>query len=354
MVMTLPFKTVHRIAFISAVTLSLVSLILFVIYFEFTITLVATVFAVFAAVYSVVYLVANGLLSKRLSALGDITLASLFAPSAHLRASDTHQTNDLDTLIELTKQIQLLNREEFKRLNQSENFRKEFIGDISHELKTPIFTMQGYLETLADGAIDDSTVNKKFLKKAQNNVARLITLTQDLTEISRLETGDVKPRKQVVALTAVIRDVLESLSDMALKHRVQLKHTSEDQQVFVLADRNQIRQVLFNLVENAIKYNQPAGYVHVSVHFYQPVPKKAIVSVMDNGIGIQAIDIPRITERFFRVDKSRSRDQGGTGLGLSIVKHIIESHKERLIIESSPQKGSNFSFTLDMADPSSV
>lgn len=350
--MTLPYRTVHRISLFSAAALAVLSLFVAIVIYGSGLFLLPVGTLVFGSVYGIVFLTAHSVLSKRMNVLRDLIMASLFAPSAHSRIPVSQQSHDLDTLLDLTKQVQLLNKQEFKRLNQSENFRKEFIGDISHELKTPIFTIQGYLETLADGAIDDSSVNRKFLKKAQNNVNRLITLTQDLTEISRLETGEHKPRKQVVALTAVVRDVLESLSDMAFKHRVELNHEANHKQVFVLADRNQIRQVLFNLVENAIKYNKPNGYVHIKLKFNEPVHNKVIISVIDNGIGIQAKDVPRITERFFRVDKSRSRDQGGTGLGLSIVKHIIESHNEQFMVESNPGNGSTFSFTLDIADQS--
>jgi two-component system phosphate regulon sensor histidine kinase PhoR len=235
---------------------------------------------------------------------------------------------------------------EIQRLNRIENYRKEFIGDISHELKTPIFAIQGFIETLLNGAIDDEEVNRKFLQKAQRNVNRLIYLTKDLMEISKLETGELKSEVQDVYLHDIIIDVTDNLQYKAEKEEVTLKTEELPKNTLVRADRNQIKQVLINLIENAIKYNKKGGRVTVGVKPFSKDDDRLLVYVEDTGIGINQQFIERVTERFFRVDKSRSREKGGTGLGLAIVKHIMEAHGEEFFIESTPNVGSTFSFTL--------
>jgi len=238
---------------------------------------------------------------------------------------------------------------EIQRLNKIENYRKEFIGDISHELKTPIFAIQGFVETLLNGALEDESVNRKFLQKAMRNVNRLIFLTKDLMEISKLETGELKSEPENMYLYGIVHEVVESLQYKAQQEQIHLHVGQIDRNLSVKADKNQLRQVLINLVENGIKYNSPNGNVNV---FVTPAKSQSrvVVTIEDTGIGIDEADIPRVTERFFRVEKSRSRERGGTGLGLSIVKHIIEAHGETLRIKSEPNKGSKFSFSLTKSE----
>lgn len=239
---------------------------------------------------------------------------------------------------------------EIQRLNRIENYRKEFIGDISHELKTPIFAIQGFIETLLNGALEDEEVNRDFLKKAMRNVNRLIYLTKDLMEISKLETGELKSEIEEIYLYEVLNDIIESLNYKAEKENIELTVKNFDKNIQVKADKNQVKQVLINLIENGIKYNVPGGKVEVSVFTKPKQPERIFVSVHDTGIGIDEKDIPRVTERFFRVDKSRSRERGGTGLGLAIVKHIMEAHGEKFSIESEPNKGSTFTISLRRRD----
>ncbi len=248
-------------------------------------------------------------------------------------------------LVKASKKVE----KEIQRLNKIENYRKEFIGDISHELKTPIFAIQGFIETLLNGAIDDPEVNEVFLQKAMRNVNRLTYLTKDLMEISKLETGELKSKFQDIFLLDMVIDVVENLQYKAQKERVSLNVMEFDKNLQVRADRHQIKQVLINLLENAIKYNVPDGYVEVGIKPDKKDPDRIRLYTKDSGIGIDPKDIPRVTERFFRVDKSRSREKGGTGLGLSIVKHIIEAHGENLYIESG-EEGTIFSFTLTKAN----
>lgn len=254
--------------------------------------------------------------------------------------------DELDYLIKQSIRASKTVEREIHRLNRIENYRKEFIGDISHELKTPIFAIQGFIETLLNGAIEDDEVNRQFLKKAMRNVNRLIYLTKDLMEISKLETGELKTQTQDIYLRDVIMDVAENLQYKAQKEDVQIFVNDFDKNLLVNADRNQIKQVLINLIENAIKYNKPGGSVTIGIKSFPQSKHRVLVYVEDTGIGIDQKYIDRVTERFFRVDKSRSREKGGTGLGLAIVKHIMEAHGERFFIESTPNAGSIFSFTL--------
>ena len=274
----------------------------------------------------------------------------------YFRDYDDLQTKNLDELDYLIKQSVRASKtveREIQRLNRIENYRKEFIGDISHELKTPIFAIQGFIETLLNGAIDDEEVNRKFLEKAFRNVNRLIYLTKDLMEISKLETGELKSDIQEIYLKDVIMEIIDNLQYKAKKAQVLLK-TDISQNYQVSADRNQIKQVLTNLIDNGIKYNVKGGKVTVGVKPWAEDENRVLVYVKDTGIGISQQHIERVTERFFRVDKSRSREDGeGTGLGLAIVKHIIQAHDEELFIESIPNVSSSFSFTLSKTDHTS-
>lgn len=262
-----------------------------------------------------------------------------------------------DELDKLTKEIIIANHaihKELNRLNKIENYRKEFIGDISHELKTPIFAIQGFVETLLNGALHDKEVNEVFLKKTMRNVNRLIFLTNDLMEISKLETGELKSSKSDVYLRDIVLDVMESLQYKAQKEEIEIRLKDFSKNLQVRVDRNQIKQVLINLIENGMKYNRAGGHVEIGTEENGGKDGKVVLYVRDNGIGIDPDDLDRVTERFFRVDKSRSREKGGTGLGLAIVKHIIEAHGEKLFIESKPDMGSTFSITLTKAGYVSV
>lgn len=258
----------------------------------------------------------------------------------------TFYEDELDYIIKhLIKSSRTVERE-IQRLNRIENYRKEFIGDISHELKTPIFAIQGFIETLLNGALEDEEVNRAFLQKAMRNVNRLTYLTKDLMEISKLETGELKSDLEEIYLYDIVHETVESLNYKAEKEQVELKVVPFDRNLQVRADRNQLKQVLINLIENGIKYNIQGGSVEVGIKDIPKKRSKISLYITDTGMGIDEADIPRVTERFFRVDKSRSRERGGTGLGLAIVKHIIEAHGEELKIKSRANEGSTFSISL--------
>ncbi|MGM0506431.1 MAG: sensor histidine kinase [Bacteroidota bacterium] len=296
-------------------------------------------------VFFTVYLISTRLLKERLNTLHQLvrSIAKKAFNEEYPPPGEHH--DELDLLHTQALRARITIEREIKRLNKIEDYRKEFIGDISHELKTPIFAIQGFLETLLDGALEDPEVNRQFLTKAMKNANRLSYLTKDLMEISRLETGELKADVQPVRFHEILDDVLEHLAYKAQKEEVELLSDIPEELV-VMADRAQLKQLLVNLIENGIKYNRPGGFVRISSEPLGKSSHRVLFTIEDNGIGMDARDIPRITERFFRIDKSRSRERGGTGLGLSIVKHIIESLGEDLKIESAPNEGSRFRFTL--------
>lgn len=234
---------------------------------------------------------------------------------------------------------------ELEALKGREKYRKEFIGNVSHELKTPLFTVQGYISTLLDGAAEDPNVRDKYLKRAEKGVDRLIYIVNDLDMITKLEIGDINLNLEVFDIIELISNVYELLEIKADNKNISLildKNYSEP--IMVIADQERIQQVLTNLVVNSIKYGHINGTTEISIENLNS--SKLIIRVTDNGEGIEAKDLSRIFERFYRVDKSGSREEGGSGLGLSIVKHIIEVHEEKIYVESKLAVGSEFSFTL--------
>ncbi|MDP4579407.1 MAG: ATP-binding protein [Saprospiraceae bacterium] len=226
-------------------------------------------------------------------------------------------------------------------------YRRNFMGDVSHELKTPIFNIQGYIETLLDGAVDEPHINRHFLQKASKNVDRLQTIINDLETISRLESGDSMLELRIFDIKKLVEEVFEELEIKAAARNVALIFKEGAQQGFkVKADREKVHQVLINLVHNAIKYGKNNGYIKLS--FYD-MERQILIEVADNGAGISKEHLPHLFDRFYRVEKSRSRNAGGTGLGLAIVKHIIEAHQQTIHVRSSVEMGSTFGFTLEKA-----
>jgi two-component system, OmpR family, phosphate regulon sensor histidine kinase PhoR len=233
---------------------------------------------------------------------------------------------------------------EIEQLRKAETYRREFLANVSHEIKTPIANIQGYISTLLGGGMDDPEINKDFLHKTEKNIDRLIELVDDLDIISSLESGEVHLEKTRFDIVALAKEVFEFMEDSAQLNEIKFVQGNDDNTPFwVYADRDRIRQVLVNLVDNSVKYGRKGGRTKVSVY---DMYENYLIEVSDNGIGIEEQHIPRLFERFYRVDKHRSRAEGGTGLGLAIVKHIIEAHDQTVNVRSSPKIGSTFSFTL--------
>lgn len=243
-----------------------------------------------------------------------------------------------------------LKQKEIDELKKLEAFRREFIADVSHELKTPIFAAQGFVHTLLDGAVNDKNVRTKFLKKAARSLDGLDMLVQDLLTLSHIETGQIKMHFESIDIVKLTEEVFEQFEDKADKKDVILKINSPHQKVMVYADWQRISQVMTNLISNAIKHSDEGAEVRVS---FEVTKKNVITHVRDAGEGIPAEHLPRIFERFYRVDKSRSREKGGTGLGLAIVKHIMDGHHSKVEVQSTPGKGSTFSFKLPRIKPES-
>jgi len=255
-------------------------------------------------------------------------------------------TTDMETLTKQVKKFATDKKLEIETLKVREEYRREFLGNISHELKTPLFTVQGYLSTLLDGAMDDKKIRKKYLERAEKGVERLVYIVADLDMISKLEMGDVNlelSKFNIVDLVQSVFDLLEMVADK--KNIILMFDSKYNKAINVFADQEKIQQVLSNLIVNSIKYGKENGTTEVTIE--DLVDDKIIIRIRDNGEGIEKQNIPRLFERFFRVDKSGARSEGGSGLGLSIVKHIIEAHGEKIYVESEFGNGSEFSFTLE-------
>lgn len=255
-------------------------------------------------------------------------------------------TTDMATL---TREVQKFAKDkklEIETLKIREEYRREFLGNVSHELKTPLFTVQGYLLTLLDGAMDDKNIRKKYLQRAEKGVERLIYIVKDLDMITKLETGDINLELSEFNIVEVVQNVFDLLEMRASKKNITLTFdTKYNSKILVFADQEKIQQVVTNLVMNSIKYGKENGTTEVSIE--DLVNNKIIVRITDNGEGIEKKHISRLFERFYRVDKSGARSEGGSGLGLAIVKHIVEGHDEKIYIESEYGVGSEFSFTLE-------
>jgi len=267
---------------------------------------------------------------------------SILNDDEFIRASTT---TDIDSLSNSVKNYVQGKRIEIKNLTERDSFRKDFLGNVSHELKTPLFTVQGYILTLIEGGINDKLIRDKYLERANKGVDRLVAIVKDLDMIAKLETEGLKMNYEVFNIIDLIQNVFDLFEMKAKKRNITLQFDKVyDYPVFVNGDKERIEQVLINLVVNSIKYGKLNGLTSVGIESFDK--KKFIIKVVDNGEGIKEEHISRLFERFYRVDQSRSREQGGSGLGLSIVKHIVEAHNETVLINSTFKKGSEFSFTM--------
>ena len=262
---------------------------------------------------------------------------------------DAYDEKDLEKLTLDLIQRARERTSEINVLKDQENYRREFLGNISHELKTPLFTIQGYILTLVEGAMKDKNVREKYLKRAAKGVERLIAIVKDLDLITQFESGIKTVDKSDFNVFDLIDNVFELMEFESEKNTTSLKYNKNySEPIFVNADQERILQVLTNLVVNSLKYGIKNGFTQVSVEEFDN--EKIIVKVADNGEGIDEQHLPRLFERFYRIDKNRSRKKGGSGLGLSIVKHIIEAHQEQIFVKSKLGVGTEFSFTLQKSN----
>ena len=256
--------------------------------------------------------------------------------------------SDMEALRESVQKFADDKKLEIETLREKEDYRKEFIGNISHELKTPLFTIQGYVLTLLEGAIGDKKVREKYLKRTAKGVERLIYVVKDLDLITQFESGIKTIDRSYFDIKQLVENVFDLLEMQAIKNKISIGFAREYPQSFlVFADEERIQQVLTNLIVNSLKYGVKNGKTEVSLE--ELSEEKILIKISDNGEGVAEEHLPRLFERFYRVDKSGNRKAGGSGLGLAIVKHIIEAHQEKLLVESTPRVGSEFSFTLQRA-----
>jgi two-component system phosphate regulon sensor histidine kinase PhoR len=296
----------------------------------------------FVVIFSSLIFFTNFFIYKRVQEISD----QIFSNDSNI--SRTVTTN-MDEMLEKIKKLDNERKSEIVQMREQENFRREFIGNLAHELKTPIFTSQSYILTLLDGAYKDKNVNKKYLKIAGKAIDRLNFIIKDLDLITKLETGDSNLKKSNFNIIQLIENVIEMLEISASKKNIKLVvDHSPKQSVKVNADKEKIEHVLTNLIENSIKYGKESGTTEIVVQ--EVLENKLLIRVTDNGIGVENNNLERLFERFYRVDQTGNRSTGGSGLGLAIVKHIIDAHDEKIFVESELGVGSEFSFTVDQAN----
>lgn len=343
------FKKTYSFAFWSALPILLISLFLVALnYFylfdkfgvlSFFISLVIFFFLVFF------------IIQRRAELFIYRRIKKIYDEVSLLDVSDLNKksiTTDLETLSKSVKDFVKDKQIEIAHLTERDSFRKDFLGNVSHELKTPLFTVQGYILTLLEGAINNKEIRTKYLQRASNGVDRLTAIVKDLDMIAKLEMDGLKMNKSTFNILELIQKVIDLLEMKAKKRNITL-HFNQVYEfpIFVNADKERIEQVLINLIVNAINYGKNGGVTTLSIENFDT--DKVLVKVADNGEGIKQQHLARLFERFYRVDRSRSREQGGSGLGLSIVKHIVEAHNETILLKSTFGEGSEFSFTLEKA-----
>ena len=268
-------------------------------------------------------------------------------PQKEISSNKLISTN-MEDLVNQLKTYSIESQTEIKSMQEKENFRRNFIGNLAHELKTPLFTSQSYLLTLIDGALKDDKINLKYLKIAEKAVERLIFIVKDLDLITKLESENMNLEKSNFNLVSIINNVFEMLEIQAKKKNISLIIDSKLKRVNVNADQEKIHQVLTNLIENSVKYGKQDGTTEISIE--DLIKDKLIIRITDNGKGIKKEHFERLFERFYRVERSGNRSTGGSGLGLAIVKHIIDAHNEKIYVESDFGIGSEFSFSLQKSN----
>ncbi|MFK8059289.1 MAG: sensor histidine kinase [Polaribacter sp.] len=343
------FKKTYSYALWSAIYLTLLSVVIASISYFFIVehlgisTVIISVLVLFIISFFIIQYRAEYFIYRRLKKIyEDVSILDV----KDLKSDSV--TTDIDQLSKRMQKFVEGKRLEIKSLTERDSFRKDFLGNVAHELKTPLFTVQGYILTLIEGAVNDKDIRTKYLERANKGVERLVAVTKDLDMIAKLETDGLNLNIEVFNILELIQNVFDLFEMKAKKRNIILKFDRiYEFPVFVKGDIEKIEQVLINLVVNSIKYGEKGGTTIVAVDSYND--SKFLIKVVDNGEGIQQKHLPRLFERFYRVDQSRSREQGGSGLGLSIVKHIVEAHNETILLKSVYREGSEFSFTLEKA-----
>ena len=342
-------KKTYSYALWSAIYLTLLSVIIAGVSYFFIIrhfgvkTIILSVLVLFFVSFFIIQYRAEHFIYRRLK--------KIYEEVSILNAKDLKRENATTDIDQLSKSMQKYvdgKRLEIKNLTERDSFRRDFLGNVAHELKTPLFTVQGYILTLLEGAINDKKIRTKYLERANKGVERLTAVIKDLDMIAKLENEGLTLKIEPFNILELIQNVFDLFEMKAKKRNISLLFDKVYEfPVFVKGDIEKIEQVLINLIVNSIKYGKPNGSTIVAIESYND--KKFIIKVIDNGEGIKQEHLSRLFERFYRVDQSRSREQGGSGLGLSIVKHIVEAHNENILLKSTYGEGSEFSFTIEKA-----
>ncbi len=338
-------KETYRFAVNSAIQITLFSTVIvgFLTYFFFQFSIAfCVIFAFFVALFSFL------LLQFKVQFFIFQKVKKIYDDFSFLESSTIINKSSITDINSITREVSKFasdKKREIETLKIREEYRREFLGNISHELKTPLFTVQGYIATLLDGGMKDKTIRKKYLARALNGVERLVYIVEDLDTIAKLEMSDERITMAPFDIVLLIQNVLDLLEMKANKKDILMTFDDKyNKPILVIGNYDKIQQVVTNLIENSIKYGTIGGSTEIGVE--DVINNRVLINISDNGEGIDAKNIPRLFERFFRVDKSGARSEGGSGLGLAIVKHIIEAHNEKIFVESTLGTGSKFSFTL--------
>ncbi|WP_075340508.1 sensor histidine kinase [Tenacibaculum agarivorans] len=340
-------KKTYKYALTSALYLTIISVVIAVVsYLSFFKTLGVIAIIIFGIL---LFIVSFFVIQYRAEHFIYKRLKRLYEEISILDVDDLKRdkvTTDIDDFTKTVQEYVEDKKEEIANLTERDSFRRDFLGNVAHELKTPLFTVQGYILTLIEGAADDREIRDKYLERANKGVERLTSIVKDLDMIAKLETDGMKMKIEPFNIIELIQSVFDLFEMKAKKRNIKLAFDKHyEYPLFVKGDIERIEQVLINLIVNSIKYGKVGGNTIASVETYNE--NKLVIKIIDDGEGIKQEHIPRLFERFYRVDQSRSREQGGSGLGLSIVKHIIEAHNETILLKSTFGEGSEFSFTLE-------
>ena len=318
-------------------------LLVFKIYFDLSLAIITlTPLLVGVFTYLVFYIFIKVFITEKLKILYRSIRKGKFQPTSEANFS-LHDDIIAQAEVE-TKQWTDEKISEISKLREQEEFRREFLGNLAHELKTPVFSIQGYILTLLEGGLEDKTVNRKFLERASNATERMTLLLEDLDNITKMEVNQIELDLTTFDIVELVEDVFKELELKAESKKMTLKFAKEYDRIKVKADRRKINQVLMNLIGNSIDYGVKKGNTTVRFYLMNDI---VTIEVSDNGPGIHESEIPRLFERFYRVEKSRNRNEGGSGLGLAIVKHILEAHNQTISVRSTIDIGSTFIFSLD-------
>lgn len=311
--------------------------------FSIIVYLLSTV-SIAMVIYLSVYILSNRIIFERLKHI--YRTLYFLKPSTGMAGSGIPRENMLQRTEEQVDSWARDRKDELEKIRQLAEYRRDFLGNVSHELKTPIFNIQGYVMTLLDGGLDDPEINVEYLRRTERSIDRLITIVDDLEAIAKMEAGELQLKLERFDIVALTREVFEFLEIKAHKKKARMYFEGKyDRPLIVFADRERIREVLINLVDNSIKYRRKDTDSKIGIAFHD-MDDHYLVEITDNGIGMPQQDISRVFERFYRTEEGRMRSHSGSGLGLAIVKHVIEAHDEKISVRSREKEGTTFGFTL--------